>query len=64
MKKFRDRAYGVADGTHLKKLKPSPVSEAEERAQYWESRGYHFNPDFYIAYAMDMEVERMKRSQH
>jgi hypothetical protein len=47
MKKFRDRAYGVADGTHLKKLKPSPVSEAEERAQYWESRGYHFNPDFY-----------------
>ena len=29
-----------------------------ERAKYWESRSYHFNPDSYTAAMMDLEVER------
>jgi uncharacterized protein YraI len=41
-----------------------PISEAEERAKYWESRGYHFNPDFYTAYAMDQKVIDIDRAKY
>jgi hypothetical protein len=33
-----------------------------ERAKYWQSRGHHFNADFYTAAMMDLVVEQ-KRSQ-
>ena len=45
-------------------LKSPPISEAEVRAKYWESRGYHFDPKIYSALMMDQEVERIKGSQH
>jgi hypothetical protein len=45
-------------------LKSPPISEAEERAKYWESRGYHFNPDFYTAYSMDQKVIDIDRAKY
>jgi len=35
-----------------------------ERAKYWESRGYHFNPDFYTAGMMDLKVTDIERAKY
>jgi hypothetical protein len=32
-------------------------------AKYWESRGYHFDPDLHTGAMMDLEVQT-KRSLH
>jgi uncharacterized protein YraI len=45
-------------------LKSPPISEAEERAKYWESRGYHFDPDIYAAFMMDQKVVDIDRAKY
>ena len=45
-------------------LKSPPISEAEDRAKYWETRGYHFNPDLYTAYTMDQKVVDIDRAKY
>jgi uncharacterized protein YraI len=45
-------------------LKSSPISDAEERAKYWESRGYHFDPDIYAAFMMDQKVVDIDRAKY
>jgi len=45
-------------------LKSSPISEAEARAKYWESRGYHFDPTLYTPALMDQKVVDIDRAKY
>ena len=45
-------------------LKSPPISEAEVRATYWESRGYHFDPTIYSALMMDQKVVDIDRAKY
>jgi len=45
-------------------VKSPPISEAEERAKFWESRGYHFDPDIYSALMMDQKVVDIDRAKY
>jgi hypothetical protein len=45
-------------------FKSSPISEAEARAKYWESRGYHFDPTLYTPALMDQKVVDIDRAKY
>jgi hypothetical protein len=35
-----------------------------ERAEYWQSRGYNFNPQFMSSYLMDQKVRDIERARY
>jgi uncharacterized protein YraI len=45
-------------------IKSPPISEAEERAKYWESWGYHFDPNIYTASMMDQKAIDIDRAKY
>jgi uncharacterized protein YraI len=45
-------------------IKSPPISEAAERAKYWESWGYHFDPNIYTASMMDQKAIDIDRAKY